>query len=244
MAVERFQLELTSSRMLTPYVRHLGLKRTDDNPLHFEPGQFITFLFDHEDGKVRRRSYSIATIPGSNNEIEIAVAYVADGIATEHLFHMQEGDCYNAMGPAGKLILKNEPVSRLVLVGTGTGIAPYRAMLPQLAERIDNDNIEVVVLLGVQYRKDALYADDFLHYSRQYDNFHFIACYSQETTDLEPHEREGYVQTQFEKLGADPQEDIFYLCGNPNMIDDAYERLLEKGFGNRTIRREKYISSN
>jgi NAD(P)H-flavin reductase len=45
-------------------------------------------------------------------------------------------------------------------------------------------------------------------------------------------------------LDLDPENDIAYLCGNPDMIDQAFDRLTQKGFSPKNIRREKYISSN
>ena len=45
------------------------------------------------------------------------------------------------MGPAGKLIIKDDPdYKRYILVGTGTGIAPYRSMLPDLAKRLEQED--------------------------------------------------------------------------------------------------------
>jgi ferredoxin-NADP reductase len=46
------------------------------------------------------------------------------------------------------------------------------------------------------------------------------------------------------ELKPDPKKDIVYLCGNPDMIDTAVERLKAIGFDNTNLRREKYVSSN
>jgi len=244
MAIERFELELISSKMVTRGTIELTLKRTDDVAFNFEPGQFITFLFDHEDGKIRRRSYSIASMATGSKHVEITASYVENGIATEHLFNMKPGNKYNAMGPAGKLVLKDDSIKRLVLIGTGTGIAPYRAMLPLLKKKAQQENLNIDILLGVQYREDALYVADFLEYSKKVPSLHFHNCLSRETSELKAHEHQGYVQNQFGNLNLDPENDIIYLCGNPNMIDDAYAKLTDLGFSTKSIRREKYISSN
>ncbi|MFZ9034867.1 MAG: FAD-binding oxidoreductase [Francisellaceae bacterium] len=241
MAIEKFQVRLVSSHMIAPNVKHLVFERADGGEFHFEPGQFITFLFDHEDGKVRRRSYSVATIPSDSSYIEVAISYVDGGIASENLFAMQPGDCFNAMGPAGRLVLKEESVKKLILVGTGTGIAPYRAMLPLLAK---DQEREVHIFLGVQYKADAIYADDFRKYAGEHDHIHFTACLSREDKPLATNEIKGYVQSQFDHLELNPEQDVVYLCGNPNMIDQAYDKLVASGFNAKTVRREKYISSN
>ena len=242
MALEKFELELVSFKDITDDVRHFVFKRTDGKPLDFTAGQFITFLLTDEEGKLKRRSYSLGSLPANNMLLEIAITYVKDGIASETFFNMKTGEKASAMGPAGRLILKDEEVEKLILVGTGTGIVPYKSMFPELLERANNTKIHI--LLGVQYRKDALYQDDFIEFAKKHPNIEFKLCLSRETNDLKNHEVSGYVQQQFDDIQLNPEKDIVYVCGNPNMIDQSYAMLTDAGFGPKNVRREKYISSN
>ena len=245
MAIERFEIELISAKKITSNVCHLRFKKADGSDFSFIPGQFVTFLFDHESGKPKRRSYSISSIPGETAAIELAISYVEGGIASEALFNMKPGDTFNAMGPAGRLVLKaGEKIRKLVLAGTGTGIAPYRAMLPTLQRSVGVDIDEVHILLGVQYRQDVLYGEDFRRFVLKCNNIYFNSCLSRETTPLREDEVKGYVQHQFDDLALNPEYDIVYLCGNPNMIDYAFANLTGLGFDSKAVRREKYISSN
>ncbi|ALA26058.1 FAD-binding oxidoreductase [Piscirickettsia salmonis] len=252
MAVQKFKLELKSAKMITPGIRHMAFTRTDNQPLDYKPGQFISFLFN-VDGKTKRRSFSIATIPGQTDEIEIAISYVKGGLASEALFNLEPGQTLDAMGPAGRLVLQEEPAKRILLTGTGTGIAPYRCMLPQIIEKLaTNPALTITVILGVQYRQDALYAEDFRNFAKQHERLEFRVCYSREdlkqeqspTTPLITDEYSGYVQHQFDGLNMNPDSDIVYLCGNPNMIDDSFNKLTAMGFVMKQVRREKYISPN
>ena len=243
MALERFDLELVSFKDITPNVRHFVFKRTDDKPLNFIAGQFITFMLDGEDGKLKRRSYSLGSLPADNMVLEVGITYVKGGVASEHFFNMEIGGTTSAMGPAGRLILKDEDVSKIILVGTGTGIVPYKSMFPELLERATN-GVEITMLLGCQYRKDALYSEDFINFATKHDNINFKLCLSRETENLADHEVNGYVQDQFDALNLNPETDVVYVCGNPNMIDQSYEMLTNAGFGPKSVRREKYISSN
>ncbi|ODN42639.1 FAD-binding oxidoreductase [Piscirickettsia litoralis] len=246
MAVQKFKLELKSAKMVTPSIRHMAFTRTDGQPLDYKPGQFISFLFD-VDGKVKRRSFSVATIPGQTDEIEIAISYVKGGLASEALFNLESGQTLDAMGPAGRLVLQDDPAERILLTGTGTGIAPYRCMLPQIAEKLAaNPKLEFKIILGVQYRKDALYAEDFRSFAAQHERLEFRVCYSREdlSQDKANDEYSGYVQDQFDNLAMNPDNDIVYLCGNPNMIDDSFTKLTDIGFAMKQVRREKYISPN
>lgn len=245
MAIEKFKLKLLYSKMVTPNILHLNFLREDEKALDFIPGQFITFLFTDQDGKIRRRSYSVSSIPNETNEIEIAISYLKNGIASENLFHMQEGETFEAIGPAGRLILRDEKVRKLILAGTGTGIAPYRAMLPQIDQMITQQHFdEVHILLGAQKREDALYQSDFLRYEHKNNKIHFHLCLSREKTLQKPYEQKGYIQTHFKAFNLLPEEDVIYLCGNPNMVDEAYQLLLKDAFDIKRIRREKYVSSN
>ncbi len=242
MALEKFELELVSFKDITDNVRHFAFKRTDGKPLNFIAGQFITFLLTDEEGNLKRRSYSLGSLPTDNMLLEIGITYVKGGIATDTFFNMKVGDTAPAMGPAGRLVLKDEQINKLVLVGTGTGIVPYKPMFPELLEKADNT--EIHILLGVQYRKDAIYQDEFVEFAKKHHNIHFKLCLSRETQDLKDYEISGYVQNQFDTIGLNPETDVVYVCGNPNMIDQSYEMLTNAGFNPKSVRREKYISSN
>lgn len=230
--------------MLTHNVRHLAFQRTDNQLLDFIPGQFITIHFSHNDALLRR-SYSIATIPGQSDLIEFALSYFQGGAASDLLFNLEPGQAIDASGPYGRLILREDDhPKRYIFVATGTGVTPYRSMLPSFQQRLAADpNLNIVILLGVQSRKDALYANEFVEFAKQQPRFEFRIHYSREHLEEGfPHERTGYVQTSFDDLGLDPQNDIIYLCGNPHMIDNSVDLLKDMGFSIQQLRREKYVS--
>jgi len=244
--MKTFQLKFKWSKNVTPNIKHLAFVREDGDLFDFIPGQFITFLFDVED-KIKRRSYSIASIPGKTDETEIVISYMKDGIASEALFNLAIDECLTCSGPFGRLIIREtDQPKRFIFVGTGTGVAPYRSMLPGIAQRLENDkDLEIILLLGVQYRKDLLYAQDFIEFANIHERFTFHAYLSRDALDdAKDYEHKGYVQSAFPDLNLDPNDDLVYLCGNPNMIDQAYAWLTEEGFSPHGVRREKYISSN
>lgn len=242
-----FPLRLVASRMLAPTVRHLAFVRDDGAPLRFIPGQFIQIHFEHQ-GAALRRSYSIATRHGDagnpDDVIEIAVSYVEGGPATRLLSTLREGETLDASGPYGRFCLHDaDSNARYLLIGTGTGVTPYRSMLPVLAGQIRERGLEVALLFGARSEADLLYAAEFDAFAAAHPAFTFMPCFSREPR-LPPgaFDRRGYVQDQLESLAPDPTRDIAYLCGNPNMVDACFERL--KGFGLPivNIRREKYVS--
>ena len=192
-----------------------------------------------------RRSYSVATIPGGGGDVEIAVTQVEGGRATGILFALQPGEEVNATGPFGRFVLREDPPSRYLLIATGTGVSPYRAMLPQLKQLLDNKTHTAALMLGVRGPDELLFGPDFIKFVAGNPGFQFVGSMSRRVS--EPalgHERKGYVQDHLMELNPDPKKDIVYLCGNPDMIDTAVERLKAIGFENHNLRREKYVSSN
>jgi len=242
--IQQFEFVLQSARMITPRVRELAFTRADGQPVDYEAGQFITLHIPHTE-KVLRRSYSIATMPAEGEAIRIAAAEVDGGRATGVLFGMQPGDKVSATGPFGRFVLRDDAPCRYVLIATGTGVTPFRAMLPELERRIDLEDFEVDLLLGVRGPDELLYGEEFLRVADKHPRFRFHASYSRRMPDA-PNGREyqGYAQQHLDSLQLNPQRDIVYLCGNPGMIDAAAADLQQRGFPIQNVRREKYVSSN
>lgn len=240
----KFKLILQEKINLTPNTQHFRFTTDDPNGLEFKAGQFIS-LHIEKDGVEHRRNYSIANTPAKDNVIELAMSYLPNGLASTLLSNLQPGETLNASGPYGQFILKDETLpQRYILIGTGTGITPYRSMLPSLAQMLQTTNLKVVILQGVRTQDDLLYGGEFVEFAAHHPRAKFYACYSRELPgQAQSFEVAGYVQNHLETLQINPAGDIVYLCGNPNMVDDAFNKLQELGLDRAHIRREKYISS-
>lgn len=249
MAIQHFPLKLVSRRMLAPTVGHYTFVRDDGQPLDYIPGQFIQVHFQYADGTATKRSYSLATIHdhalGPGEAVEIAVSYVPGGAATALFEGLDEGGTVDASGPFGRFCLMPADANRrYLLIATGTGVTPYRAMLPQLETLIRERGIEVVLLFGARTPDELLYGDEFRAFADRQPNFRFVPCYSRELpADPHPDTRRGYVQQFLDEFAPQGETDIAYLCGNPNMVDACFEALKGHGLPVPAIRREKYVSS-
>ena len=239
--------------MIAPTVAHLSFLRDDGLPLDFIPGQFIQIHFSHADGTAARRSYSLATLHdhamGAGEAVDIAVSYVAGGAATALFEGMPLGGSVDASGPFGRFcLLPQDANRRYLLIGTGTGITPYRAMLPQLDTLMRERGIEVVLLQGARSPDELLYGDEFRAFAEAHAGFRYLPCLSRElpaagSAQAHADVRHGYVQNVLPELSPDPATDIAYLCGNPNMVDACFEALKAHGLPVPLIRREKYVSN-
>ena len=239
--------------MLAPSVAHLSFVRGDGQPLDFIPGQFIQVHFHYADGTATKRSYSLATIHdhalGPGDAVDIAVSYVPGGAATALFEGLEQGGAVQASGPFGRFcLMPGDSNRRYLLIGTGTGVTPYRAMLPLLERAIVERGVEVVLLFGARTPEELLYGDEFRAFADRQPAFRFVPCFSRElpapgSPQAHADVRHGYVQQFLGEFAPDADGDIAYLCGNPNMVDACFEQLKEAGLPIARIRREKYVSS-
>lgn len=198
-----FQLRLVDSHMLAPTVRHLAFERVDGQPLAFQPGQFLQVHFHYDDGVATKRSYSVATLgdggrPGAPVEagrIEIAVSYVEGGAATRLLGELPVGGVIDASGPYGRFCLQEADTQpRYLLLATGTGVTPYRAMLPQIEKRLASGDREVVLLYGARNEAELLYGEQFEAFAQTHPGFIFHGCLSRQARTVpRPTDRSGHV---------------------------------------------------
>lgn len=235
--------------MIAPTVAHLSFVRNDGHPLDYIPGQFVQVHFHYADGTATKRSYSLATIHdhalGPGEAVEIAVSYVAGGAATAMFESLHLDGEIQASGPYGRFCLMPADANRrYLLIGTGTGVTPYRAMLPLLERQMAERGIEVVLLFGARTPEELLYGDEFRAFADAHAGFRFVPCFSRGMpADAHPDTRHGYVQQFLDEFAPSPETDIAYLCGNPNMVDACFETLKGHGLPVPQIRREKYVSS-
>ncbi len=245
--IEHFQLRLADSHMLAPNVRHLAFERADGTPFKFTPGQFIQVHFHYDDGKPTKRSYSVGTPTdaGQAEKLELAVSFVDGGAATNLLGNLERGGSVEASGPYGRFCLMDDDANqRYFLIATGTGITPYRAMLPQIEKRIIEHGRHFALLYGARNEQELLYGEEFEAFAQKHPEFTFRPCLSRAARAApRPNDRRGHVQDALPELAPDPEHDIAYLCGNPDMIDATFTQLKELGMPIKHIRREKYVSS-
>jgi ferredoxin-NADP reductase len=243
-----FPLKLVDSRMLADDVRHLVFQRADGELLNYLPGQFLQIHFE-ANGAATKRSYSLANPPAQQIEahspLEIAVSYVKGGAATALLSSLAHGGEITGSGPYGRFcLMDSDQNARYLLIGTGTGITPYRAMLPKLAELFLTRNVQVALIQGARTHAELLYGAEFQAFAGSHpNNFRYYACTSRAPVARYHGDRAGHVQSVFAELALNGSADIAYLCGNPNMVDECFTQLKDAGFPVPAVRREKYVSS-
>ncbi|WP_251359741.1 FAD-binding oxidoreductase [Kangiella sp. TOML190] len=245
MPLPSYQIVLASNELISPNVRKLTFEFSKPQSFSYRPGQFVSFSLPYGE-KPLKRSYSIANLETPDEQglvttdyLEIVISHVANGRATKIFFEAKAGDSFEISGPVGLLVLGAELPKRIFLIGTGTGMAPYRAMLNQLPKLTEQ---QFHILFGAQKQQDMFYLDDFWQ-AHQAKNIQFHPCLSRQIDNFSFDCYQGYVQQQLVELKPDPETDLVYLCGNPNMVDEVFAMLKDKGFGVKQVKREKYVFS-
>jgi ferredoxin-NADP reductase len=233
MGVAVLNARLVSSHDIAPEVKHFTFDVPEVEQLPYLPGQFVSFSRDFH-GKKITRAYSTAS-PPEGNRFELCLNRVADGHFSPYLFEMNPGDTVEMKGPLGFFTWR-KPMSDSILVATGTGIAPFRAMLHGYLG--SEPEREVTLVFGVRYEYGLLYREEFEEMERKYPNFHFWPTLSRPGATWTG--RTGHVQEHvFEALGLRQDMDV-YICGLAAMVDDVRPRLKEFGLERRQIIFEKY----
>ena len=227
----------------SPTVRSFWLELPDREVLDFRPGQFLTL--DLPIGKTRRdgwRSYSIAAAPDGTNRAELCIVRLPGGLGTRFLFEEATvGTEVLTKEPAGVFTLPAGPLEHdVVMVCTGTGVAPFRAMLQQ---RLARETVNFHLIFGCRTAEDILYRAEFEAMARKHPNFTYTVAVSREDVPAGDgmETSRGYVHPVYEAAYAGVRADVrFYLCGWAVMVDEAKARLLALGYPAEQIIEELY----
>lgn len=243
--------------------------RPDKEMFDFKPGQFAVLGMlggaarvaeaepeepSAEPDKMIRRAYSIASSSLEKRYVEFYLTLITSGQLTPRLFALKHGSRV-FLGPKASGVFtldKVAPEKAVILIATGTGLAPYISMLRTML--VNDGQRRFVVLHGARYSYDLGYRGELESLARLRPNFTYIPSITR--PDQDPHfiGYTGRIQTLVEQgvlekesgVTLDPARAEVFLCGNPDMVKIVSEMLAKKGFagkggaGPATIHVEEY----
>lgn len=246
-----YNATVTSRLDINPFLIVLGIK-PDQQPYSFKPGQYTVVGLKastprvegstpeanpKEGDAVIQRAYSIASA-NTSESLDFYLALVSHGELTPRLFTLQKGDrVYVGAKATGVFTLESvAPTKSLLLMATGTGLAPYISMLRTQLNEFKNR--KVVVFHGVRHSSDLGYREELEELSKKHSNIIYMPVISQPAKDPSWKGQAGYLQDLLfsgvveQKTGLKVTPDNFdvFICGNPAMIEASIEKLSAQGF--------------
>lgn len=231
-AARTWPCRLQSIERASPDVVRATLRLPPASTFTFAAGQYIDVI-GH--GGVRR-SYSLAAAQAEAMPLELHVRQVPGGVMSEYWFgQARTNDLLRLHGPLGTFFVRETEGMHLVFLATGTGIAPVKAMLEELARRADQP-LSVTVYWGGRVPSDLYWQP-----APAGPAHRFVPVLSRAGPDW-PGER-GHVQDALLRDGCDWQRTVVYACGSDAMIHAARARLLGAGLPARHFHSDAFVSS-
>ncbi|HEX6139175.1 MAG TPA: FAD-binding oxidoreductase [Candidatus Limnocylindria bacterium] len=220
--------------------------RFDEEPVHFEPGQYLT-IGVYADDKLVQRPYSVASSPrvAGTDGYEFYVRLVPIQRFTTLLWRLPIGHRMRMIGPKGKFLLEPDDERTHLYVSTGTGIAPFISMLRDTATA--GAPRRTVVLHGCSYVEELGYRDELEAHER--DGTYPLRYVPTISRPDDPRNagwdgRRGRVEhvvaSVCHDLGLRPEETVVYICGNPEMILNVERVLMDRDFPEFHVKKELY----
>ncbi|PKO62102.1 MAG: CDP-6-deoxy-delta-3,4-glucoseen reductase [Betaproteobacteria bacterium HGW-Betaproteobacteria-18] len=224
-AIKKMPTRVTSLEKVSNDVIVLKLQMPANEVFAYHPGQYIEFLLQ---GGVRR-SYSMASAPHLIGQgLELHIRHMPGGKFTDHVFAtMKERDILRIEGPYGSFYLREDSAKPMVLLASGTGFAPIKAML----EHMQFKGITRAATLYWGGRRPAdLYMDDWVKARlAELPNLRYVPVISDALPEDNWHGRTGFVHRAVLQDLPDLSGYQVYACGAPIVVDSARTDYLKAG---------------
>lgn len=218
-----------------------------EGKLDFKPGQYAT-LGVEDGGRLIERAYSIVSSP-REDEVEFFFELVPQGELTPRLYSLQVGDSFLMRKQAkGLFTLDGKSGHKQhYLASTVTGVAPYVSMartISREAEKGNSPDLRLVLLQAASRSWEFAYREELEALSKPGSWFQYIPTVSRPWEDTgwkgEVGRVEDIVRKYLDNLDLEPSSTTAYLCGHPQMIENAKGILQRRGFSKDFIREEVY----
>ena len=209
------RVELIERR--APDVLELRLKLPAAEVFRYHPGQYIDILL--KDGQ--RRSYSLANAPHDSDLLHLHIRHMQGGVFTEQAFgNLKVRDVLRINGPHGTFFLREDSSKPMILLASGTGMAPIKAIVEHLIH-LENQR-PVHLYWGCRAKVDLYLPDLPLHWASQFPWLSYVPVLSEPRPEDAWTGRSGLVHAAVMADFADLSAHQVYACGVPIMVEAAH----------------------
>ncbi|WP_426149139.1 CDP-6-deoxy-delta-3,4-glucoseen reductase [Polaromonas sp. DSR2-3-2] len=217
--IRKMPARVTSLERVSPDVMVVRLQLPASDTMKYHAGQYVEFLLRDGD----RRAYSMANAPYTQLEtpgIELHIRHTPGGKFTDHVFAaMKEKEILRIEGPYGSFFLREDSAKPIVMVASGTGFAPIKAIIEHMQfKRITRPT----VLYWGGRRPADLYMNDWM-LARLADmpNLRYVPVISNALPEDQWTGRTGFVHQAVLADFADLSGHQVYACGAPIVVESA-----------------------
>jgi ferredoxin-NADP reductase/ferredoxin/truncated hemoglobin YjbI len=204
--------------------------------VNYRAGQFINLR--RADGVIR--SYSLASVPGEDPYLELHVKRMKNGAMSSWLIdELQVNGEIDIQGPNGDCVYAPQNRQQnLLLVGTGTGLAPLAGIVrTALASRHEG---EIHLYHGSSTRDGLYLVDELSELARKTPNFHYVPCVSSDKA-APGQFRQGRADAVAFEQHASLAGLRVHLAGNPDMVEGATGRAARAGAASSEIIADAFV---
>ena len=217
--IKRMPSRVISLEKKSHDVMVIKLQLPASDTLQFKAGQYIEFIL--RDGA--RRSYSMASAPhiaADSKTLELHLRHMPGGKFTDHVFgEMKEKEIQRIEGPFGSFYLREDSEKPIILLASGTGFAPIKAIIEQMQH---SDSTRAATLYWGGRRPADLYMNDWvLAQVAAMPNLRYVPVVSNALPEDAWAGRTGFVHQAVMADFPDLSAQQVYACGAPIVVDSA-----------------------
>lgn len=214
--IKKMPSRVTTIEKVAPDVVVLTLQLPASERLHYRAGQYIEIML--RDNK--RRSYSMASAPVDGGPVSLHIRHMPGGLFTDQVFgSMKERDILRFEGPMGTFFLREDSDKPVVLLASGTGFAPLKAIVEHM---INEQSPRPITLYWGARRPHDLYMDALCRqWAADLPQFTYVPVVSEALPEDAWEGRTGFVHQAVMADLPDMAAYQVYACGAPIVVESA-----------------------
>jgi len=211
----------------------------DGEPFDFLPGQFVGLEASFDGHGFRRSPYCILSDPGLSPQFDLLVRAVPAGPLSLYLADRRPGDEVLFRGPTGRSMVPRDDDRALVLLATGTGIAPLLCLARHLSAR--DYPRPIALWWGLRLAEDVCLTEELDALAASHQGFSYAVTLSRPLPGWNG--LRGRVGESVPPLLPTLGAKRFYLVGNGAMIEEMALALSDMGVVEKYIYKEPYFDA-
>jgi CDP-4-dehydro-6-deoxyglucose reductase len=227
--VKKLPARVTHIDTLSPDVIRLRLQLPSADSIQYHAGQYIQFIM--KDGA--RRSYSMASAPhmlaaeGGAPTLELHIRHMPGGKFTDHVFGaMKEKEILRTEGPYGSFYLREDSPKPIILLASGTGFAPLKAIIEHM--QFMGITREATLYWGGRRPQD-LYMDGWVRARlAEMPHLKYVPVVSDALSEDGWRGRAGFVHRAVLEDFPDLSGHQVYACGAPIVVESAHQEYVQQ----------------